>query len=998
MGVKSTSQGWPLATDVAVGDALATVGSAARQELQDVLNSTDSALEKLFADRNTLLADGGTLSWSSGSLTTTTTFKLHINATNGTTPVTKTITGTAFTFDADGKMLYVTLDNRTADSTLSGGNVVANSATLPDPTSTAQDVVLIAKRIGTQLYFRNGVIFDDGQTATMASSGGGSGSGEINVVENSNDATNWAGTGTATVVTTTTAGDLPLAGVSATAIKIAAGAAADYVRYRWTMPAALKQRKLKVEWHQRPASYTAGDFKVEVYKNTTSAYNPGDYTEFSLSTDSSGTSSIPNATGKYVTYFDGDDADYYELRIVRVAGSSTLNIANVIVGPGIQPQGAVVGEWQSYTPTGSWVSNTTYTGKYRRVGDTAEVDIKLSLSGAPTASSLTINLPTGLTIDTNKLGGAADTQNLSLGRNVIFDTGGETYGGPVGFNNTTSVKLTASYAALTWMVDGNAVNATNPITFAAGDAIYVHFTVPIAEWAGSGTTNLAQNDVEYLTNTNTSTGASDTTAFGYGPAGVNIVAVSSAGATIKKRVRAQRPFGSGAGSPVLKVSSDGNLWVEANTIFPYLESGTEFYGMRIVAGGTATTDMDVEFGGDGARGDDPWSNYTSWKWAVVLEQPGVAVGFGVADTTSTGLVPSGAYNRTTTAWTLGATSATTAAGASHLINGKLDSGATSSADQGIALWLGANAYLSSSYGVRSSNAVTGGAIRILSRNADGNDLFQFYGNLFNDSTTTAATKIGSVTNTGAWTLGPTSGLGTAHVLQGQGTEVATLKNTNAADNFIRLRLETNNGTYRGRWVASSSDPFRVDNASNVQVLSVSSSGSSQLGPSSGYSGVFHTLYGGTDNAASATSDYVTVARSAASASTTGGIMLIRDASDTTCGSITINATANSTAYNTSSDARLKTNDESFAGLDLLQGMLPKKYERISNPGVFEYGFYAQELNTVYPQAVTVGGEDPEKAPWQIDYAKVTPVLVKAIQELKQELDEANVRIATLENQ
>jgi hypothetical protein len=250
-----------------------------------------------------------------------------------------------------------------------------------------------------------------------------------------------------------------------------------------------------------------------------------------------------------------------------------------------------------------------------------------------------------------------------------------------------------------------------------------------------------------------------------------------------------------------------------------------------------------------------------------------------------------------------------------------------------------------------------------------------------------STVLGSFSDAGVWTLGPSSGLSTTHVLQGQGTEIATLKNTNSGDNFVRLRLETNNGTYRGRWVASSSDPFRVDNASNVQVLSIGSGGSSQLGPSSGYPGVFHTLYGGTDNAAAATSDYVMVARSAASSSATGGIMLIRDASDTTCGSITINATVNTTAYNTSSDERLKTNPTNFNGLSLIQGMLPKKYERISNPGVSEYGFYAQELNTVYPQAVTVGGEDPEKAPWQIDYSKLTPVLVKAIQELKQQFDD-----------
>lgn len=74
-------------------------------------------------------------------------------------------------------------------------------------------------------------------------------------------------------------------------------------------------------------------------------------------------------------------------------------------------------------------------------------------------------------------------------------------------------------------------------------------------------------------------------------------------------------------------------------------------------------------------------------------------------------------------------------------------------------------------------------------------------------------------------------------------------------------------------------------------------------------------------------------------------------------------------------------------MSLIGKMLPKQYERISNLGIKEYGFYAQELYTVYPQAVTVGGEDPSKDPWSIDYSKLTPVLVKAIQELKQQFDE-----------
>ena len=47
--------------------------------------------------------------------------------------------------------------------------------------------------------------------------------------------------------------------------------------------------------------------------------------------------------------------------------------------------------------------------------------------------------------------------------------------------------------------------------------------------------------------------------------------------------------------------------------------------------------------------------------------------------------------------------------------------------------------------------------------------------------------------------------------------------------------------------------------------------------------------------------------------------------------------------------------------------------------------------------VLKGGDDPYQDPWQADYGKLTPVLVKAVQELKAELDAAKARITTLES-
>jgi len=65
------------------------------------------------------------------------------------------------------------------------------------------------------------------------------------------------------------------------------------------------------------------------------------------------------------------------------------------------------------------------------------------------------------------------------------------------------------------------------------------------------------------------------------------------------------------------------------------------------------------------------------------------------------------------------------------------------------------------------------------------------------------------------------------------------------------------------------------------------------------------------------------------------------------------------------------------------------------------GFLAHELQEQIPFAVTGEKDALDKDgninPQGVDYSKVVPVLVKAIQELSTKLDEANTRLQLLEN-
>ncbi len=111
--------------------------------------------------------------------------------------------------------------------------------------------------------------------------------------------------------------------------------------------------------------------------------------------------------------------------------------------------------------------------------------------------------------------------------------------------------------------------------------------------------------------------------------------------------------------------------------------------------------------------------------------------------------------------------------------------------------------------------------------------------------------------------------------------------------------------------------------------------------------------------------------------------LIFSASGAPTGSVSRNTTTNSVTYNTSSDLRLKENiTPTERGLSELMNIEVRDYSFISDPNhTMQSGFIAQNLYSIYPEAVSVGGDNATQNPWSVDYGRVTPLLVKSIQEL-----------------
>ncbi len=108
---------------------------------------------------------------------------------------------------------------------------------------------------------------------------------------------------------------------------------------------------------------------------------------------------------------------------------------------------------------------------------------------------------------------------------------------------------------------------------------------------------------------------------------------------------------------------------------------------------------------------------------------------------------------------------------------------------------------------------------------------------------------------------------------------------------------------------------------------------------------------------------------------------------------------NTVSYNTTSDRRLKTNiRETAYGLTDLLDIQVADYVFKSTPQHEQTGFIAQQLYEQYPQAVSKGGDNPNEDPWSVDYSKLTPLLVKAIQEQQEIIESQQIEIGAMKSQ
>ncbi len=133
------------------------------------------------------------------------------------------------------------------------------------------------------------------------------------------------------------------------------------------------------------------------------------------------------------------------------------------------------------------------------------------------------------------------------------------------------------------------------------------------------------------------------------------------------------------------------------------------------------------------------------------------------------------------------------------------------------------------------------------------------------------------------------------------------------------------------------------------------------------------------------------------------------------GSIIAANNGSGVSFNTSSDYRLKTDLRNYSGIDLVNKIKTYDFSWKANSSRM-HGVMAHELQEILPYAVSGSkdavDENGKMVPQGVDYGKITPVLVKAIQEqdetinklkkdkerLEQSLKDIQERLLKLENQ
>lgn len=212
-----------------------------------------------------------------------------------------------------------------------------------------------------------------------------------------------------------------------------------------------------------------------------------------------------------------------------------------------------------------------------------------------------------------------------------------------------------------------------------------------------------------------------------------------------------------------------------------------------------------------------------------------------------------------------------------------------------------------------------------------------------------------------------------------------LETASGETNFLDVGVDTDGVYYNSSYVTGGGAIHKFQNA-NVETVRIDASGNLLIGTTDD----FPASVGESADGISLRND----GQAVFSKDGSNALVLNRGTSDgqiaqfrkdgTSVGSISV--TGSATSYNTSSDQRLKQNIvDAPSAINDLSGIKVRSFDWKADGAHQKYGMIAQELLAVVQGAVHQPEDQNEMM--GVDYSKLVPMLVKAVQELSARVDE-----------
>lgn len=206
-------------------------------------------------------------------------------------------------------------------------------------------------------------------------------------------------------------------------------------------------------------------------------------------------SGVGLASGTFQTSATGT---HYRLVVLCINSASTVSMEfdDFQLGPQKVTYGAPVTDWQDYTPTASSASgsitNATHRGRWRRVGDTLEAQVRTTFSAATaTFGQIFYTLPNQVSVDRAKLPTDPNGSVNIIGSAYFRDAGVANFVGivrhyVVGSSDFIEVQpISAPASATLTPVSADNISQAYPVSFNLNDEIISQFRIPIAGWSSN---------------------------------------------------------------------------------------------------------------------------------------------------------------------------------------------------------------------------------------------------------------------------------------------------------------------------------------------------------------------------------------------------------------------------------------------------------------------------------------------------------------------------------